>query len=66
MPVNFNRGSFRNHGEGPYPIPVKEGEMVKILRLWKGRITEDMPVERPCHGNGWVGRIWVNDTKTNG
>jgi len=65
MPVTFVHGSFKNHGEGPYPIRVTERDWLAAIARWQGRIAEGMPMEQPCHTNDWVGRIWVNDCKTN-
>ena len=65
MPVTFVNGSFRRYGEGPYPIRVEEADWLAAIARWKGRIAEGIPLERPCDSNGWIGRIWVNDCKTN-
>ena len=61
MPVVYEHGSFRNYNtEGPYPLPVKEKDWDRVLAIWRGRIAEGMPMERPCHANNGIGRIWVN------
>ena len=58
MPVMEYRGSFRNYSGGSFAVRQEEWE--EIVARWAptGRIRQ---LERPCHYNGWVGRIYLNE-----
>ena len=58
MPVMEYRGTVWNSTGGSFAVKMEEWD--EIVARWAptGRIRQ---LERPCHSNGWVGRIYLNE-----
>ena len=57
MAVTYWRGRFVNFNSGgSFAVKLKEWD--EVVSKWSptGRIKQ---LERPCHSNGWVGRIYL-------